>query len=209
MTTDTELGSRLARGARAAARAAGTPDALDVARAERRGLVDIAYVRYDAPIGRLLLAATEHGLVRIAFGDEPDDDVLEHLAATISPRIVASARRLDGARRTFDRYFAGRGDLDALAVDLQLALGFDRTVLDTLRAQVPLGATITYAGLADRAGSPRAARAVGNAMAKNPVPLVVPCHRVVPSAGGVGSYGGGPHIKAQLLALEGAALQLA
>jgi methylated-DNA-[protein]-cysteine S-methyltransferase len=202
---DDRLGARLAH---SAADLAGDPPDFDVARAVRSGLVDVAYTEYDAPIGSILVATTERGLVRIAFGGEDPDEVLEDLARTVSPRIVRAPRRLDAARRTFDRYFARRGDLDALAIDLQLASGFRKTTLATLRAQVPLGTTITYGALARRAGKPRAARAVGTAMATNPLPLVVPCHRVVPSTGGVGNYGGGVPTKIALLELEGAALAL-
>jgi methylated-DNA-[protein]-cysteine S-methyltransferase len=203
MTDD--LAARLARTARSVT--AATP-AFDAERAARLGLVDVAYADQDSPIGTLLLATTDVGLVRISFGPENPDAVLEELADRVSPRVLRAPRRLDRARRTLDRYFAGRGDLDDLPVDLRLAVGWQRDVLDTLRREVPLGTTISYAGLAVRAGKPRAARAVGNAMAQNPVPLVVPCHRVVPSGGGVGNYGGGPERKAALLALEGAALEL-
>ena len=201
-----DLATRLTRAARAVTTSAEPP--FDAERAARLGLVDVAFVEHDSPIGPLLLAATDVGLVRVSFGPEDPDDVLDELSARVSPRVLRVPRRLDRARRTLDRYFAGRGDLDDLAVDLRLATGFRRDVLDTLRREVPLGTTITYLGLAARAGKPRAARAVGTAMAQNPVPLVVPCHRVVPSGGGVGSYGGGPERKAALLALEGAALEL-
>ena len=170
-------------------------------RAQEEELLDVAYRDLDSPLGRLLLAATPAGVVRVAFPVEDLDAVLEMLAARVSPRVLRAPARLDGVARELDEYFAGRRRAFDVPVDLQLAGGFRRTVLERL-TEVPYARTISYAELAARAGSPRAVRAVGTACALNPVPLVVPCHRVVRSDGAPGGYRGGPDAKRALLALE-------
>lgn len=173
-----------------------------VSEAEGAGLLDVAYRTVDSPIGPLLLAATAEGVVRIAFDREGHEAVLGVLADRVSPRILRAPRRLEKAARQLDEYFAGtRRDFD-IAVDLRLAHGFRRTVLDHLRS-IAYGTTESYARVAAASGSPAAVRAVGSACATNPVPLVVPCHRVVRSDGTIGQYLGGTDAKRSLLALEG------
>jgi methylated-DNA-[protein]-cysteine S-methyltransferase len=176
-----------------------------LARAEAEGLVDVAYARTDSPIGPLLVAATEAGLVRLAFDGEDDVAVLQDLAVRVAPRVVAAPRRLDAVRRELDEYFAGRREHFELALDWRLSRGFRRTVLEHLYADVPYGRTVSYLELATVVGNPKASRAVGTAMATNPIPIVVPCHRVLRSGGHLGGYGGGLAAKRHLLALEAAA----
>jgi len=171
--------------------------------AERRGLLDVAYRHVDSPLGRLLLAATPVGLVRVAFAIEDEEQVLALLADRISPRVLLAPARLDETARQLDEYFAGRRRRFELPIDLQLATGFRRAVLGQL-LDVAYGSTASYATLAAATGSPRAARAVGTACATNPVPIVVPCHRVVRSDGTIGNYGGGTEAKRTLLRLEAA-----
>jgi methylated-DNA-[protein]-cysteine S-methyltransferase len=173
-------------------------------RADAEDLLDVAYRDLDTPLGRLLLAATPAGLVRVAFPVEDADAVLASLAERVSPRVLRAPARLDAVARELDEYFDGRRHAFDVPVDLQLAHGFRRAVLERL-VDVPYAGTVSYAELAARAGSPRAVRAVGTACALNPVPLVVPCHRVVRSDGTPGSYRGGPEAKRRLLALEAAA----
>ena len=170
-------------------------------RADADGLLDLAVRTVDGPVGPCLVAVGGAGVVRIAFAVEGHDAVLTDLAERISPRILADDVRTDDVARQLDEFFAGRRRDFDLPVDLSLAHGFRRTVLDHLRA-VPYGRTETYAGLAEAAGSPRAVRAVGSACATNPVPIVVPCHRVVRSDGTTGAYRGGVEAKAALLAME-------
>jgi methylated-DNA-[protein]-cysteine S-methyltransferase len=174
-----------------------------VTEAERAGLLDVAYRVMDSPVGSLLLAATPEGLVRVAFDGEGHEAVLLQLARDISPRILQSAVRLDGVARQFDEYFARRRRRFDVAVDLRLARGFRRTVLEHL-GEITYGTTATYAAVASASGNPRAVRAVGSACAQNPVPVVVPCHRVVRSDGHLGGYRGGPAAKQTLLTLEAA-----
>jgi methylated-DNA-[protein]-cysteine S-methyltransferase len=175
-----------------------------VEQADGEGLLDVSYRTLDSPVGPLLLAATSDGLVRVAFDGEDHDAVLARLAAEISPRVLRAPRRLDDAARQLDEYFARRRRRFDLPIDLQLAHGFRRTVLTHLRA-IPYGSTETYATVAAATGKPAAVRAVGTACARNPLPLVVPCHRVVRSDGTLGQYGGGPEVKERLLRMEGAA----
>lgn len=170
--------------------------------AERAGVLDVGYHTVDSPVGPLLLAGTERGLVRVAFDREGFDLVLARLAATLSPRVLRAPARLSAAARELDEYFAGRRDRFELPLDLQLARGFRRMVLDHLR-QIGYGHTESYAQVAAAAGSPRAVRAVGTACATNPLPVVVPCHRVVRSDGSWGQYLGGTEAKTLLLRLEG------
>ncbi|WP_328603565.1 methylated-DNA--[protein]-cysteine S-methyltransferase [Amycolatopsis sp. NBC_00345] len=172
------------------------------ARAE--GVLDVAYRTVDSPVGRLLLAATAEGLVRVAFEGEDHNAVLESLAAVVSPRVLAAPGRLDPVARELDEYFAGDRRRFGVPVDLRLAKGFRRAVLDRLK-DIPFGHTRSYAEVAAAAGSPRAVRAAGTACATNPVPLIVPCHRVVRSDGAAGRYRGGETAKLALLAMEGRA----
>jgi methylated-DNA-[protein]-cysteine S-methyltransferase len=174
-----------------------------VTRAERDELLDVSYRTLDSPLGPLLLAATSEGLVRVAFQGEDHDAVLARLATDVSPRILRAPRRLDGAATQLDEYFARRRRRFDLPVDLQLAHGFRRAVLTHLR-DIAYGTTESYAEVAAATGSPAAVRAVGSACANNPVPLVVPCHRVVRSDGSLGGYRGGVEAKQRLLALEAA-----
>jgi methylated-DNA-[protein]-cysteine S-methyltransferase len=165
------------------------------------GVLDVAYRTLDTPVGRLLLAATDAGLVRVAYEREDHDAVLARLALLVSPRVLRAPERLDLAARELDEYFAGRRAAFDLPLDLRLARGFRRSVLDRLR-DIGFGRTASYAEVALAAGSPRAVRAVGTACATNPLPVVVPCHRVVRSDGSLGQYLGGVDVKARLLELE-------
>lgn len=171
--------------------------------AESGGLLDIAYRTIDSPLGTLLLAATDIGLVRLAFATEDHDDVLQALADRVSPRILAAPARLDAVARELDAYFAGRLRAFNVPVDLRLSAGFRRAVLGQL-STIAYGETVSYAVMASRAGSPSAVRAVGTACATNPVPIVIPCHRVVRSDGTLGGYLGGLDAKRALLTLESA-----
>lgn len=173
-----------------------------VSGARAGGLIDVSYRPLDSPVGPLLLAATPVGLVRISFVPGGYEAVVAELAAQVSPRVLEDFRALDEVARELDEYFAGRRHRFDLPLDLRLARGFRRAVVEHL-ATIAYGATATYAELAAAAGSPRAARAVGSACATNPLPLVLPCHRVVRSDGSLGEYGGGVEAKAALLALEG------
>jgi methylated-DNA-[protein]-cysteine S-methyltransferase len=175
--------------------------------AVREGLADAVFTRLATPIGRLLVVQGPEGVVRLGFEEEPEDRLLAGVAARLGPRIVASDRELAATRDAFDAYFAGEDESLAVPVDLRLVPSpFRRAALETLRDEVGPGHVVTYGALAARIGRPKAARAVGTACATNPVPLIVPCHRVVPGSGGVGSYGGGPERKRVLLAHEGALL---
>jgi len=172
--------------------------------ARRSGLEDVAVAMVDSPVGELLVATTRRGLVRLAYPDERAEFVLEELAETLSPRVLEDPRALDMVRRQLEEYFEGRRHRFEVRVDWALApRGFSRKVLEAT-ARIPYGAVSTYGDMARRAGSPRAARAAGNALHDNPIPIVVPCHRVVPSTGGVGKYGGSEWRKEFLLRLEGA-----
>jgi methylated-DNA-[protein]-cysteine S-methyltransferase len=169
--------------------------------AEAKGLVDVAITTMDSPIGTLLLMATPKGLVRVAFDSENRDDVLGEVADRISPRILEAPRRLDPVRRELDRYFAGTlRDFD-VPIDWSLTGEFARKVLRRT-ARIPYGSVASYGDVAFEVGTPRGARAVGNALGSNPIPVVVPCHRVVRTGGAIGGYGGGLQRKRWLLALE-------
>jgi methylated-DNA-[protein]-cysteine S-methyltransferase len=174
------------------------------ARAEDAGLLDLAYRTLATPVGTLLLAASPRGLVRVAYEREDHDRVLATLADQLSPRILAAPARLDRVARALDEYFTGRRTRFDVPLDLALAHGFRHDVLAHL-ADIPYGHTASYAEVARAAGSPKAVRAVGSACATNPLPVVVPCHRVVRSDGSIGEYVGGVAAKQTLLALEGAA----
>lgn len=174
------------------------------AAAEHTGLLDVAYTVIDTPVGELLLAATPAGLVRVSFACENHDAVLSALAERISPRILASPERLQAATAQISEYFAGTRHGFDLPLDLRLTAGFRRSVVEHL-TDIGYGSTATYAAVAALAGSPGAVRAVGTACALNPLPVVVPCHRVVRSDGSTGGYRGGPDAKRLLLNLEAAA----
>ncbi|MET9529928.1 methylated-DNA--[protein]-cysteine S-methyltransferase [Streptomyces sp. NPDC006649] len=165
------------------------------------GLLDIAYRTLDSPVGPLLLAATETGLIRVAFAVQDHADVLRQLSDTVSPRILRAPARLDAVSRQIDEYFTGRRHRFELPLDRRLSRGFRRDVLAHL-PDIGYGRTESYAQVAAAAGSPRAVRAVGTACATNPLPLVVPCHRVVRSDGSAGQYAGGAAAKHLLLDLE-------
>ena len=174
------------------------------AAAAREHLLDVAYDLVDTPIGTLLVAATERGLCRIAYDAEPERE-LDVLARAFGLRVLRSAVPIDPTRRQLDEYFAGRRQRFDLAVDLALQADFNRRVLREL-VRVPYGEVVTYGELAARAARPRAARAVGTVMNRNPLPIVLPCHRVIGSNGKLVGYGGGLHRKEALLRLEGALL---
>jgi methylated-DNA-[protein]-cysteine S-methyltransferase len=172
--------------------------------AEAEGLLDVAYTTIDSPVGTLLLAATPKGLVRVAYAVEDHDRVLETLAATLSPRVLRAPRRLDAVARELDEYFGGRRRGFDLSLDLSLSKGFRQLVQRHL-PQIGYGQTRTYGQVAELVGNPKAVRAVGTACATNPLPVVVPCHRVLRSDGTPGAYIGGPDAKKALLRLEAAA----
>lgn len=174
------------------------------------GLVDVAYVKHDSPLGPLLLAGTSAGLVCISYLDARDGDeaqaqraVLADLALRVSPRVLAAPRALEEPRRELDQYFAGRRRSFSFPLDMRLAGGFARRILQAT-ARIPYGATLSYGQVAEEAGSPRAFRAAGTALGKNPLPIVVPCHRVLHAGGGLGGYTGGVKRKRALLEVEGA-----
>lgn len=171
-------------------------------RAAAAGLLDVAYATTDSPFGPLLLAATPRGLVRVGLPSQDAEQVLGELAARVSPRVLEAPNRLDDVRRELDRYFAGDlHDFD-LPLDWRLASGFRGKVQHAI-ARIPYGQTRTYAEMARRAGNERAVRAAGTACGTNPIPIVVPCHRVLRSGGGLGGYGGGLAMKEALLQMEG------
>jgi methylated-DNA-[protein]-cysteine S-methyltransferase len=172
--------------------------------AEANDVLDVAYRVVDSPVGSLLLAATEAGLVRVAYASEGHDRVLQGLSDRISPRVLQHPARLDVAARELDEYFAGRRRTFSLDLDWRLSTGFRAEVLQHL-VDIEYGHTASYATVARIAGRPKAVRAVGAACATNPLPVVVPCHRVVRSDGSMGGYLGGLDAKAALLELEGAA----
>jgi len=186
------------------AAAAAEASARLVERADREGLAEIGYATLETPLGVAVLAATRRGLVRVALPNERLEQVLEDLAAEVSPRIVELPQRLDPARRELDQYFEGRREHFDLALDWRLIeAGFSGRVLRQT-ARLPYGVTASYGEIAQRAGNPRAYRAAGSALGRNPIPIVVPCHRVLLSGGKLGNYGGGPEMKEWLLRLEGA-----
>ena len=173
------------------------------AAAEREGLLDVAYHTVDTPVGPLLLAATSEGLVKVAFDRQDHDAVLAALAEAISPRILRAPARLDTVARQLDEYFAGGRRTFDVPLDFRLARGFRLSVLEHL-PEIGYGSTESYAQVASAAGSPKAVRAVGTACALNPLPVVVPCHRVVRSDGSYGQYAGGEEAKRTLLTMEAA-----
>jgi methylated-DNA-[protein]-cysteine S-methyltransferase len=201
-------GATLGSASSAAEGAASREAAADAAgRLSRRvaaeGLADVAYAPADSPFGPLLIAATRRGLVRLAFPEEPIDSVLESLARVLSPRIVEAGDSLDPVRRELEEYFDGQRREFELTLDWALVGGFGRRVLRAT-SEIPYGGVLSYAEVAADAGSPRGWRAAGNALGANPIPIVIPCHRVLRSGGVLGNYGGGPERKRWLLELEGA-----
>jgi methylated-DNA-[protein]-cysteine S-methyltransferase len=170
--------------------------------ASAAGLLDVAYASLDSPVGTLLLAATPAGLARIAYVDyEGEEAVLHDISARISPRVLAAPRKLDEPRRELDEYFAGSRRDFAVRLDWQLIRGFAQRILRATAA-IPYGAVSSYGQVAAEAGSPRGSRAAGNALGSNPLPIVIPCHRVLHSGGGLGGYTGGVDRKRVLLAIE-------
>lgn len=172
--------------------------------AEDEGLLDVAYTTIDSPVGGLLLAATPKGLVRVAYDIEDHDRVLDTLSQRLSPRVLRAPRRLDAATREFDEYFSRRRRVFDLPLDLSLSRGFRQLVQRHL-PEIGYGQTRTYAQVAELVGNPKAVRAVGTACATNPLPVVVPCHRVLRADGTPGGYVGGLSAKMALLGLEAAA----
>jgi methylated-DNA-[protein]-cysteine S-methyltransferase len=169
--------------------------------AEQAGLVDVLWARTDTPIGRLLVAVSPRGLIRVSFPEETD--ALQDIADSVSPRIIHSLTATDDVRRELDEYFDGQRQSFDVPVDWSVLHGFTRKVLrETTR--IPFGSVLTYTQVAGKAGNARASRAAGNALHANPVPIVVPCHRVVRTGGGLGGYGGTIPRKIALLQLEGA-----
>ena len=172
--------------------------------AEAGGLLDVAYTTVDSPVGALLLAATPTGLVRVAYDIEDHDRVLDRLARRLSPRVLRAPRRLDAAARELDEYFTGRRRIFDLPLDFSLSRGFRQLVQQHL-PEIGYGQTRSYGQVAALLGNPKAVRAVGTACATNPLPVVVPCHRVLRADGTTGRYVGGPSAKLALLGLEAAA----
>jgi methylated-DNA-[protein]-cysteine S-methyltransferase len=172
-------------------------------RAADEGLLDVAYTSVDSPLGPLVVAATPKGLVRVSYSEfRGEDDVLEDLARRVSPRVLEAPEKLDPVRRELDEYFEGRREKFDILIDWSYLAGFTREVLRATAA-IEFGEVSTYAGVADAAGSPRAVRAAGNALGANPMPVVVPCHRVLRTGGALGGYTGGIERKEFLLRLEG------
>lgn len=173
------------------------------AAASEHGVLDVAYRVVDSPVGELLVASTEKGIVRVAFSGENHERVLESLALSLSPRLLKAPRRMDLAARELDEYFAGRRKAFDLPLDFSLSRGYRKVVLEELTS-IGFGSTLSYAAIAAATGNPKAVRAVGSACATNPIPILVPCHRVLRSDGSLGGYLGGLDAKRTLLALEAA-----
>jgi methylated-DNA-[protein]-cysteine S-methyltransferase len=171
-------------------------------RARAEGLLDVGYAVADSPLGPLTIAATERGLVMVAYPNRPLDEILADLSRRVSPRVLEAPSRLDRARRELDEYFEGRRESFDLPLDWSLTRGFGRKVLQAT-ARIGFGHVSTYREVAEQAGSPRAVRAAGNALGSNPIPVIVPCHRVLRTGGALGGYTGGLDKKEYLLSLEG------
>jgi methylated-DNA-[protein]-cysteine S-methyltransferase len=171
--------------------------------AEQAGLVDVAFTTIDSPLGSLLLAATPKGLVRVAYASEGHDGVLQVLSEKLSPRVLRAPKRLDEVAREIDEYFGRRRRVFDLTLDLSLSRGF-RQLVQMHLPEIGYGQTRSYRDVAELVGNPRAVRAVGTACATNPLPIVVPCHRVVRTDGTLGGYIGGPEAKTALLTMEAA-----
>jgi methylated-DNA-[protein]-cysteine S-methyltransferase len=171
-------------------------------RAAEAGLLDVAYTHADSPFGPLLLAKTRKGLVRVGLPNQDQDELLVDLAQRVSPRVLEAPAELDEVRRELDLYFEGKLDRFDLPLDWQLSGGFRQRVLRAIN-RIPYGQTRSYTEMARKAGNERAVRAAGTACGSNPIPLVVPCHRVLRTDGALGGYGGGLPMKHGLLELEG------
>ena len=171
-------------------------------RAAEEGLLDVAYTTADSPFGPLLLAKTQRGLVRVGLPNQDADELLVDLAERVSPRVLEAPGELDETRRELDLYFEGKLDRFDLPLDWRLSGGFRRRVLRAIN-RIPYGQTRSYTEMARKAGNERAVRAAGTACGSNPIPLVVPCHRVLRTGGALGGYGGGLPMKEALLQLEG------
>jgi methylated-DNA-[protein]-cysteine S-methyltransferase len=198
---DEEMERTLRAALRSGAATGPPPSIVDAASAA--GLLDVAYARLDSPVGTLVLASTPHGLARLAYVDEGQEDaVLHDIATRLSPRMLSAPHRLDEPRRELDEYFAGRRRAFDITLDLRLLSDFTRRVL-AATAKIPYGEVATYKQVASAAGSPRGFRAAGNALGSNPLPIVLPCHRVLHSGGGLGGYTGGLARKRVLLTIEG------
>jgi len=202
-TIRTDPGATLRRAARIGAESADETASRLTQRAADEGLLDVAYATIGSPFGPLLVAGTDRGIVKVAFPTQPTDEVLAQLAATVSPRVLESPARLDAVRRELDAYFEGRLDKFSVSLDWRLARGFQSKVLHAT-ARIPYGETRSYGEVAAKAGNARAFRAAGTALGRNPLPPIVPCHRVIQAGGSIGNYGGGPKMKEALLRLEGA-----
>jgi methylated-DNA-[protein]-cysteine S-methyltransferase len=174
-------------------------------RAYDAGLLDVGYGYTDTPFGRMLVAVTPRGLVRVAFEPEAPDDVLEQLTERLSPRVLEAPIAVDAVRRELDEYFEGKRRAFDIPLDWSLTSGFRRKVLRAT-ARIPYGGVSSYREMAERAGNARASRAAGSALATNPIPIVVPCHRVLRTGGNLGGYGGGLAMKEALLKMEGVRL---
>lgn len=174
-----------------------------VRRADAEGLVEVAYCELDSPFGPMLAAATEAGLVLLSFPGPDRGAILERIAGSVSPRVLHMPYRFDSIRRQLEEYFEGARKRFDVELDWQLTSGFTRAVLERTN-EIPFGSTRTYSEMAELAGSPRAHRAAGSALGANPIPIIVPCHRVLRVGGGLGGYGGGLEVKRSLLELEGA-----
>lgn len=172
------------------------------ARAAEEGLLDVAYTTADSPFGPLLLAQTRKGLVRVGLPNQDADELLVDLSERVSPRVLEAPAELDAVRRELDLYFEGKLESFDLPLDWQLSGGFRQRVLKAID-RIPYGQTRSYTEMARKAGNERAVRAAGTACGSNPIPLVVPCHRVLRSGGALGGYGGGLPMKRSLLELEG------
>ena len=192
---------KLSGGREADRRAQAAAEGIAAAAAEH-GLLDVAIGAFDSPVGELLLAVTPRGLAYVAFEEEERDELLGRFSRQLSPRILEHAASTDEVRRQLDEYFVGARTRFDLKLDRRLMRGIARDVL-AATARVPFGRTTTYGALAERFGRPRASRAVCNALGSNPIPIVVPCHRVLRAGGDVGGYAGGPSRKRRLLTLEG------
>jgi len=172
--------------------------------AEGEGLVDVAYARVDSPLGPLLAAGTDRGLVRLSYLEFRDEGAtLQQLADDVSPRVLEAPARLDPIRRALDEYFEGRRDTFDIDIDWSPMGEFQRRILEATAA-IPFGGHLSYGEVAERAGKPRAFRAAGTALGRNPIPIVIPCHRVWAAGGKLGGYTGGLERKRLLLELEGA-----
>lgn len=171
-------------------------------RAAEEGLLDVAYTTADSPFGELLLATTEKGLVRLGLPNQDEQLLLQDLSDRVSPRVLEAPARLDRVRAELDQYFSGQRTGFDLPLDWRLSRDFRRRALRAVN-RIPYGRTRTYTEVARSAGNERAVRAAGTACGSNPLPIVVPCHRVLRTGGGLGGYGGGLQMKKGLLALEG------